>query len=179
VIDEDTLRAIWDAHADRLLLIARSVGEPAEDAVQEAFIALATQSEVPDDPLAWLVRTVRNRLIQWHRSRTRRRNRERDVGESRWFQRADSAGALSVDSRVDAEDAAAALRRLESPSREIVVMHVWGEMSFEAIADVVGGSRATVHRQFHRGLRQLQQRLTEPSAEQTTPSVSRKLSGGC
>jgi len=179
VIDEETLRAIWDAHADRLLLIARSIGEPAEDAVQEAFVALATQTDVPNDPLAWLVRTVRNRLIQWHRSRTRRRIRERDVGTSRWFERAGSAGVSGVDSGVDAEEAAAALRRLESPAREIVVMHVWGDMSFEAIADVVGGSRATVHRQFHRGLQQLQQRLKGPSPEQITPSVSRKLSGGC
>jgi len=28
----------WDQHADRLLLIARSIGEPAEDAVREAFV---------------------------------------------------------------------------------------------------------------------------------------------
>ena len=52
MLDPETLTAVWDQHADRLLLVARSTGGPAEDAVQEAFVALATQTQLPDDPMA-------------------------------------------------------------------------------------------------------------------------------
>ena len=38
MLDPDKLTEIWDQHADRLLLIARSIGGPAEDAMQEAFV---------------------------------------------------------------------------------------------------------------------------------------------
>ena len=37
-LDPNQLNEAWDQHADRLLLIARSLGEPAEDAVREAFV---------------------------------------------------------------------------------------------------------------------------------------------
>lgn len=80
MIEATTLAELWDDHSDRLLLIARSIGGPAEDAVQEAFVALASQAIMPTDPMAWLVRVTRNRLLQWHRSGKRRRTRETAVG---------------------------------------------------------------------------------------------------
>jgi RNA polymerase sigma-70 factor (ECF subfamily) len=155
VIDAATLAEIWDAHVDRLLLIARSIGGPAEDAVQEAFIALATQSQLPDDPLAWLVRVTRNRLRQWHRSNRRRRDREARVCDHRWF----DSEILSLDEKLDARAVTAALSALSSPEREVIVMHLWGEMTFESIAAVMGGSRATAHRVFRRGLETLRKRF--------------------
>ncbi len=156
MIDATTLRAIWDEHADRLLLIARAVGEPAEDAVQEAFIALATQERLPDDPLAWLVRVVRNRLLGWRRSWRRRRNRETLVRGQPWF----AGEATLIEQKIDGDTVAKALQQLPSPQREIIVMHLWGEMTFESIAGVVGGSRASAHRSFQRGLEELKQRFT-------------------
>jgi predicted RNA polymerase sigma factor len=51
----------------------------AEDAVQEALIAAATQWPArgcPDNPLGWLIRTASRRLVDQHRSDSARRRRE-------------------------------------------------------------------------------------------------------
>ncbi len=167
MIDPATLRDLWQAHASRLLLISRSIGEPAEDAVQEAFMALATREELPRDPLAWLVQVSRNRILQWRRSGERRRGRERIAADRRWFAHSDDL----PENQLDADHAAAALNELPRESREIIVMHIWGDMSFETIAAVVGTSRPTAHRRYTRGLKQLQQRL-EPDC-QTAPATRR------
>jgi RNA polymerase sigma factor (sigma-70 family) len=159
VIDATSLAEIWDAHADRLLLIARSIGGPAEDAVQEAFMSLATQPQLPADPLAWLVRVTRNRLLQWHRGNRRRRARESVACAAAWF----DCDLLSVDRMLDAHAVTASLQALSSPDREVIVMHLWGEMTFESIADVIGGSRASAHRAFTRGLQRLKSEFDSES----------------
>lgn len=154
MIDAATLANLWDAHVDRLTLIARSIGGPAEDAVQEAFVALAAQRKLPSDPMAWLVRVTRNQLLQWHRGNRRRRDRETLVGSQSWF----DCEEKSAD-RMDAAEVTAAIQALPSPDREIVVMHIWGEMTFDSIARVVGGSRAKAHRTFVRNLQMLKQQF--------------------
>ena len=53
--------------------------DAAEDAVQEALLAAATQwpaDGVPDDPRAWLIRVASRRLIDQLRSEEARRRRE-------------------------------------------------------------------------------------------------------
>lgn len=155
MVEPNALRDLWLSHASRLVLIARSIGEPAEDAVQEAFVALAKEKQLPRDPLAWLVRVTRNQLLHWRRGGQRRRERERIVARHRWFE----PSAESVENRLDAADAMQAMESLPAEQREIVVMHLWGEMSFETIAGVIGTSRATAHRRYIDGLRQLQERL--------------------
>ena len=164
VIDATTLAEIWDENSDRLLLIARSMGGPAEDAVQEAFVSLARQSELPDDPLAWLVRVARNRLLQWHRGNRRRRAREEFVGDRSWF----DYEILSVERRLDGREVTRALIAMSSPEREIIVMHLWGDMTFESIAEVIGVSRASAHRAFVRGLETLKEQF---SSESTVDSM--------
>lgn len=155
MIDPSDLTEIWDEHADRLLLIARSIGGPAEDAVQEAFVRLAAQSTLPDDTLAWLVQVTRNQLLQWQRGRRRRRKRESRYGGSNWFE----FPILNLDQKLDAREVTATLMSMSSPRREIIVMHLWGEMTFESIAEVLGLSRATAHREFVRGLESLRDRF--------------------
>lgn len=174
MIDPVTLRDVWQTHADRLVLIARSTGEPAEDAVQEAFLALATQDELPDEPVAWLVRVARNRLLQWRRGEQRRQQREQTAAGERWLQPPQDA----VEMRIDAAEATEAMRRLPDVEREIVVMHLWGELTFEVIAEVVGGSRATAHRRYTSGLKRLQQildpEILPPEIVEPEPSTERR-----
>lgn len=159
MIDPETLAEVWDANADRLLLIARSIGGPSEDAVQEAFVALATQPVLPRDPMAWMVRVTRNRLLQWQRGNRRRRDRETAVCEASWF----DCDLLKVEQKLDGREVTTALLCLPSPDREVIVMHLWGEMTFESIAEVIGGSRASAHRAFGRGLETLKMKFNRES----------------
>lgn len=163
MIDPTELTEIWDQYADRLLLISRSMGASAEDAVQEAFVALARQASMPEDPLAWMVTVCRNYQRTVYRRTLRRRKRESEVGRHGWFDREVNV----VDSRLDARSVTEALMKLSSPTREIIVMRLWGEMTFDAIADVVELSRATVHREFRQGLATLKNNFETESQAQS------------
>lgn len=163
MLDPKTLGRLWQQHADRLLIVARGVGEPAEDAVQEAFLQLARQSTLPHDPLAWLVRVTRNQLLQWHRSGSRRTAREQH--SVLWLEPCVSD---RLDDSLDAALVTAELQRLPSETREVIVMHLWGQLTFEQIAEIVGRSCSSVHRSYQQGLGQLRSRF-ETYAEHDSP----------
>lgn len=178
VLDPQTLSRLWQQHVDRLLIVARSVGgngglgEPAEDAVQEAFLQLARQPRLPDDPLAWLVRVTRNQLLQWHRSGTRRTAREQTIAREQqaalWFE----TNAAGLDDSHDAAMVTEQLQQLPENVREVIVMHLWGELTFQQIAEIVGSSRSAVHRLYQQGLSQLRCRFesfAEPDSRGTLP----------
>jgi RNA polymerase sigma-70 factor (ECF subfamily) len=143
VVSPEELSRLWNLHAGRLLLIARVVGEPAEDAVQEAFVRLAQQPGLPRDPLAWLVQVARNQLLQWHRTGKRRQRRDEDAGFARgWFT------IENNDSSLDQIEMLTALQKLADPQRQIVVMRIWGEMSFAQIGEAMSMSSATAYRRY-------------------------------
>ena len=158
------LHQLWIAHADRLLLIARSIdAEGAPDAVQDAFVALAKQPTVPNAPLAWLVKVTRNQLLQSHRGSRRRTEREQYSVVANWFE----SSVSMIDDRLDGQAVTSALQGMTSPTREIIVMHLWGDMTFESIADVVGISRASTHRRYKNGIEQLRSRFDDPHGPPT------------
>lgn len=152
VLSSQQLAELWQEHAAALLLLARSYGEPAEDCVQEAFIRLATQDPVPDSPVAWLFRVVRNEAVSQLRSQKRRHDRESLVARAqpRWFE------AGSDDQSIDAEQITRGLATLHDEIQNIVVAHIWGNMTFREIADAFDISRATAHRMYQQGIQQLQ-----------------------
>ncbi|QDV41890.1 ECF RNA polymerase sigma factor SigL [Stieleria neptunia] len=160
------LAETWNRYSSRLLLIARAIGEPAEDAVQEAFLQLARQSPPPDDPFAWLVTVTRNQILQWRRSGDRRRRREQTTQGHVWFDDAHRR----VEVQLDARQVTDALVMLDAETRQVIVMHLWGEMSFDKIAEVMGCSRSTAHRVFQAGIRLMRQQF-KPSPD-AQPGVS-------
>jgi len=151
----EELAETWRCCSPRLLLIARAVGEPAEDAVQEAFLQLSRQSPTPADPFAWLVTVTRNQLLQWRRSGDRRRKREHSDPTRVWFE----CQTPRLDDALDAKNVTDALGDLAPEQREIIVMHLWGEMSFSSIAELMSTSRSTVHRTFQSGIQAMRQRF--------------------
>ncbi|MGC3971460.1 MAG: RNA polymerase sigma factor [Pirellulales bacterium] len=158
----DILASLVARYAGPLALFARQWCETGgrasvDDIVQEAFVQLAQQINVPDDPPAWLYRAVRNGSISSRRSWLRRRRREQSAAVVRpdWFQPND-------DARLDAAAATEALSQLEGELREIVTAHLWGGLTFDQIAGLVGISSSTAHRRYREGLEQLRNRLERP-----------------
>lgn len=152
--DGDELASVWNQYSTKLLLVARAVGEPAEDAVQEAFLKLASQYKMPEDPMAWLVVVVRNQLLTWNRTGTRRRNHLiAKSSQQAWFAESDSS--IQIDSTIVSER----LQTLEPLNRQIVVMHLWGELSFEQIGLVMNSPRSTVHRKYREAITRLRKEL--------------------
>jgi RNA polymerase sigma-70 factor (ECF subfamily) len=151
-IGPDELGRLYREHAPALRLFARQWPGVADDVVQDAFVKLAQQVRPPNDVRAWLYRVVRNAALSAARAEGRRRRRDAVAGSrSDWF-------AVAED-RLEAEDAARLLADLPLEQREAVVARVWGGLKFEEIAQLVGGSVATVYRRYQAGLATLRERL--------------------
>lgn len=135
--EHDSWRHWIEAHGPRLLLCARqwtrSLAD-AEDVLQEAFVRYwRHQRHLPGDPGALLVTSIRRAAIDLARREDRRAAREEradgTVEESdEFFQRLPGEG----DER--RREIEAALRRLPEEQREVLVLKIWQELTFEQIA---------------------------------------------
>jgi len=152
-IDAHVLGRLYRQHAPALRLYARQWPGGGDDFVQEAFVRLAGQKTLPDQVLPWLYRVVRNLALAAGRSANRRRRREaRASAPEAWFSLADD--------RIDADEAARLLGGLALEWREVIVARVWGGLTFEEIAQLVGCSLPTAHRRYQAGLAELGERLS-------------------
>jgi RNA polymerase sigma-70 factor (ECF subfamily) len=152
-VDCELLAKLLDAHSAALELYASQWTDAPEDCVQEAFIELARQTQRPQNPAAWLFRVVRNRAISLARSHQRRRRRESLAARLR--PKSDAAEAPAVDAAALSE----ALDALDGVEREALVARVWGELSFEQIAALLGVSTSSAHRYYLAALRSLRKQL--------------------
>jgi RNA polymerase sigma-70 factor (ECF subfamily) len=160
-VDDKALGRLLDEHAPALVLYARAWCETPQDVVQDAFVQLVRQVEMPQCPVAWLYQVVRNRAISVSRSAMRRRKYEgRSAAEAAvWF-------VPSEDSRLDAQAAADALATLPLEQRETVVAKLWGGLSFDQIAELTQTSPSTAHRRYQAALAALRERLGVTLSEQ-------------
>ena len=151
-IEPELLASLFRDHAPALVLYARQWSGTPEDLVQEAFLTLSLQSRPPDRAVAWLHRVVRNAALDQKRGNARRARRELlAASDERWF--------LPQDDGLDARSAALALETLEDELREVIVARIWGGLTFEEIAKLVGASLSHVYRCYHAGLAELRNRM--------------------
>jgi RNA polymerase sigma-70 factor (ECF subfamily) len=157
--DAQRLTRIVTDGAPALVLYARQWldAAAADDAVQDAFIALLAQREPPRNPTAWMYRTVRNASIDAARSAARRRRREQSVAQTRreWF-------TAEPDAMIDSQTAEQALQRLSPEHREVVVLRIWGDLPFAEIAALTELGVSTVHDRYKAALRELKIALQQP-----------------
>lgn len=156
-ISATVLGQLLDQHAPALTLYARQLCSEPEDAVQAAFVKLASRAGLPDNPAAWLFRVVRNEAFQITRASKRRKNREAIAAQTRstWFESDPSAA-------IDGQAAVDALEHLPALQKEIVVARIWGKLTFKEIGKLVRQSDSTTHRTFQQAIQELRKRLEEP-----------------
>jgi RNA polymerase sigma factor (sigma-70 family) len=143
---------LYRKHAPALRLFARQWHDGGDDLVQNAFVRLAQQAIPPEKILPWLYRVVRNESIAAHRSSSRRRRREQRVSTAEaWFSNAED--------QLDTVEATRALADLPLEFREVIVARLWGGLTFEDVAQLVGCSSPTAHRRYQAGLVLLRERL--------------------
>jgi RNA polymerase sigma factor (sigma-70 family) len=151
-MEPTVLGRLYRQHAPALYLYARQWGGSAEDIVQEAFVRLVQQTPPPEQVLPWLYRVVRNEALTAHRTAARRRQREQRASTPEaWFSAAEN--------RLDANEATRLLADLPLELREAIVARLWGGLTFEEIARLMGCSLPTAHRRYQTGLAQLRERL--------------------
>jgi RNA polymerase sigma-70 factor, ECF subfamily len=169
-----TARRAWSdwiaAHGPTLLLLARQWvpdRADAEDVVQEAFLRFWRSRDRATDPAAYLYGCLRGCALEWSRGERRRRGRE-----SAAAMEADAAavGGLFCPHEQAASDERrqlieAALGRLPVAQREVLVMKVWGGLTFPQIAAALDIPRDTAASRYRYALAKLREELAEqPSA---------------
>ncbi|MDB6027028.1 MAG: sigH [Verrucomicrobiales bacterium] len=152
--------ALYDAKASELILYGRALGlshVEAEDVLQETFIALLKLTGEPNEPEHYCIRSFRNRALNFRRSMWRRLTRE--LESARWFERE------SVESPAEAK-AVRCLRDLPAEQREVIVLKVWHQYTFEKIGELLDVSPNTVAGRYRYGMQKLKLCLKGETHEQ-------------
>jgi RNA polymerase sigma-70 factor (ECF subfamily) len=156
----DPWSAWLNKHGAALILLARqSVTSrvDAEDVVQEAFIRFWRSRERVEDPTAYLYACVKHCALDWRRGRQRQQRRERATARPEtesWL-----IPLVVQDERRMAIEAA--LRTLPKSQAEVLVMKVWGGLSFPQIAAALGTSANTAASRYRYALAKLREQLAE------------------
>jgi RNA polymerase sigma-70 factor (ECF subfamily) len=153
--------AAWlDGHGAALVLLARqrvASRADAEDVVQEAFVRFWRSRHRADDPVAYLYTCVIRCALDWRRGRERRARREHAAARPEaetWF-----AGPPDQDDRRAVIEAV--LRELPEAQREVLVMKIWGGLSFPQVAEALRISANTAASRYRYALAKLRERLAE------------------
>ncbi|MBN1764596.1 MAG: RNA polymerase sigma factor [Sedimentisphaerales bacterium] len=136
----------WGVH---LLLYARSLLDEdlAQDVVQEVFIRLLAQRRPSRNVKAWLFRAVRNEAISQIRRRKRRREHQQRIATANrnWFE-------TCPEDLIDAQTAQAALEKLDAGQREVVILRIWGQLTFKEIAEILERPLSSLHHSYQEAL---------------------------
>jgi RNA polymerase sigma-70 factor (ECF subfamily) len=153
-VGQETLKQLLDAHFAALVLYARQWCDAPEDIVQDVFLLLMREPGPPGNPRGWLFAAVRHKAMNASRGR-RRRTRHEVHAASRgepWL-------VSSADDAMDAATAAAALQGLPLEQREAIVARLWGGLSLEETARLMGVSPSMAYRRYQQGIAALRERL--------------------
>ena len=174
-VDEDSFTAVFNAHhqqAVRLAYLLVSDATEAEDIVAEAFTKVYRQWRKGQvrEVGPYLRRAVANQANSKLRRRYLERwQAQRRVGDERGVRRVDEGAA-------DRDQVWQALQRLPDRQRHAVVLRYFEDLPEQETAEVLGCSVGTVKSTVSRGLRRLEQVLTDEHGEPaagTDPAGSR------
>jgi RNA polymerase sigma-70 factor (ECF subfamily) len=153
-VSSETLKRLLDDHFPALVLYARQWCRMPEDVVQDAFVLLMHEVAAPESPAGWLYRTVRNKALNAARSGRRRARHEAEAAH-----RGEPWLIASPADRLDAAAAAQALSDLPLDQREAIVARLWGGLSLEETAQLMGTSLSTAYRRYQQGIAALRERM--------------------
>ena len=136
------------------MLYARQWCTAPDDALQESLIDLASLKIDPRDPVGWLFKTVRCKAMNQARSEHRRTKYQQLAAQHRepWFHFDPSAS-------LDSAEIESLIVELSDLDREIVVARIWGDLSYEQIAELVSRSLSFVYRRYQQALSTLEKKI--------------------
>ena len=153
MFDREHVRALYERHSPVLLAYALSLLQDrsaAEDVLHQVFAKLL-QNEITIDgqALHYLYRAIRNTALNY------RRHHSREVElplNGHWLKSPSGMEDLGLTLQ-------SALAELPEEQREITILRVWGEMTFEEAAAVLDISPNTAASRYRYALAKLKERL--------------------
>lgn len=148
-----TIEMLYRRHSSALVLFAAAIAGDrarAQDAVHQVFAKLLAQGiDHAADAKAYLFASVRNAIL--NDAKTRRREMVLDA-RSAWFEPPDRDYAAELRLRQ-------ALAALDDGQREVTVLHIWGELTFAEIGEVLGVSPNTAASRYRYALARLREAM--------------------
>ena len=151
---------LYQLKAAELILYGRALGlshSEAEDVLHETFVALMKREEPPEEPEHYCVRSFRNGAYNYHRSLWRRLTRE--LESHRWFER--SSGETHAE-----REAMKCLEGLPVLQREVIVLKIWHDYTFDEIGQLLDVSPNTAAGRYRYGLEKIRSCLKGETYEQ-------------
>ena len=150
----------FDAHAAALVLLARqwaSCRADAEDIVQDAFLRFWRSRERVREPVGYLYAAVKHSALDAQRTRQRRQRREGAAPRPQ----AESLFTVEDDRTERTAAIEMALRRLPVDQAEVLIMKIWGGLTFPQIAIALSISANTASSRYRYALAKLREHLIE------------------
>ncbi len=145
----------WIAdHAPKLLLFARQKARSeadAQDLMQEAVVECWQRNGDGPPPLPLVFTTIHRRAIDLARREDRRANREQAVARDEsqpWFD-------TGVEDREFSRVVQQALAELSAEQREVILLKIWGELTFAEIGEALDIPANTAASRYRYGLSEL------------------------
>jgi RNA polymerase sigma-70 factor (ECF subfamily) len=153
--DPDRWRRVLAEHGAALLLFARqwSASAPdAEDAVQSGFVKFWKNRKRARDELAYLYACVRSAAMDLGKGESRRRARlTRHAGPAFEIPRDRAEREAAIE---------AALALLPADQREVIVMKIWGGLTFAQIGETTGVPMNTAASRYRYAIARLHAELS-------------------
>lgn len=148
---EQDVRELYEKHGRALLAYASALlrdPSAAEDVLHQVFLnVMRGRASINGEPPAYLFRAVRNAAL----NHIRGQSREVELGDAGvWLEGPDGSTETSLALQ-------SALRQLPDEQREVIVLHVWGQLTFEEAAAVIGISPNTAASRYRYGLAKLKE----------------------
>lgn len=159
------IERLYREHGPVLLLFATSIAGDrgrAQDAVQQVFLRVLEKRKLDEveDVKAYLFTCVRNAVLNDHKASRRSVAIEE---ESAWFDPPQRDFTAELRLR-------RALGRLPDDQRQVLVLHVWGELTFLQTAEVLGISSNTAASRYRYALANLRESLCAKEDSCANPS---------
>jgi len=150
-LDRRQLQRLYEEHSRGLLAYACSLApgfSAAEDILHQVFERLLRNDVAIDGPPApYLYRAIRNASFNYARDR----QKEVDLDDF-WLE----APAGMEQTGIELQSA---LKELPTEQREVIMLHIWGRMSFEDIAGALDVSPNTAASRYRYGISKLREQF--------------------
>ncbi len=157
--DKDQFGPLYDSYSEKIynyIYYRTHHAQTAQDITSDVFFKALSKINTFDPDKgnfgAWLYRIARNTLTDYYRTRKPEANID-DV----WDIASDDDVERDTDVAMQLNRVKKYLDKLPKDKRDIIIMRLWDDMSYQDIANIVGKSEEACKMTFSRAIRQLRE----------------------